>query len=90
MTPKEAHDIVRNAVIRSQGYDVKRPPTMRYGLADIIYAYSQKRDLIKTWASDVFKDNVWQIIVYWNLRDDNLNAQSDETVLFLANLLGEK
>lgn len=40
------------------------------------------------WGYDAFKEGVWQIIVYWDLKHDNYDQQSEETRAFIGSLLG--
>lgn len=56
-------------------------------LADVIYAYSQTPGQLRTWSAEKFKENVWQIIVFWNLRLDDITLQTQETQDFIASLL---
>lgn len=41
-------------------------------------------------ASQFSKDDLMQMDIAWNLRNDSLEAQSPETIAFLAELLGNK
>ncbi len=56
----------------------------KIGVADVVYAYEK---INTTHGHDDFKRNRVLILDYFNLLDDDLSHQSEETINFLHDLL---
>lgn len=59
----------------------------KIGLADVLYSIQKaSSDFMKEYASN----EAMQVVHKWNLLDDNLDHQSEETITFLHNILCQK
>lgn len=86
MTRNEATNIVKKKCGKAKGYE---DPTFiqdeEYSLADVLLAIEQ----CNKYPSAMDKYSAYGTIAFyhWNLRSDSLTEQSDETLVFLAELL---
>lgn len=56
-------------------------------LADVLLALKQHPDCDTSWEYEVASIIIWEFSRKWNLRADNLNDQSDETIDFIQSLI---